>query len=256
MLPLIAAIPSIISAAAKVTELFQKGRETKQAVTGQPSEASTPEELQSELSSLPQDQQAQWAKIMQQKVDLYAAENQRLALEVGIDSNISAKIDAPAANKIAILRQTTRPWAVRMMVHYVFFPWYLIVIDVVQELFNNWILKGLFRLDGITTIKTFDYVFGTFDAAKLGALGKFVETLKDPLAHTLMARIYAESVPWAVAIIISYMGLREIGKVRGVKDDEGAAPAAPGGVTENISKVITSGADIVGKVKDIFGGRK
>ena len=35
---------------------------------------------------------------------------------------------------------------------------------------------------------------------------------------TFTGKLYVESMPWVVDIIISYMGLREMGKIRGVAD--------------------------------------
>ena len=103
MLPLLAAIPSIISAVSKVSDLFSSGKEAVKKVTGSDSIASTSTELQDEIQSLPKEQQAQWAQIMQQKVELYQAENQRLDIEIGrIDSNITSKLTPEAASKIAL----------------------------------------------------------------------------------------------------------------------------------------------------------
>ncbi len=257
MLPIIAAIPSIIGAISKVTELFSAGKKTVETVTGKPSKASTPEELQDEIASLPQDQQAKWAQVMQQKVDLFKAENERLAIEIGIvDSNITSKLSEEAADKIALMRQTTRPWAVRMMVHYVFLPFYLIIIDVFQELFYAWILKGIFKVKASPVFKTFDYVFGAFgpeELSKLGTLDKIAELFKDPMSHTMMASLYAQVVPWATSIIISYMGLREIGKAKGTSGDLGATIKSAGASAGKIlTQTISTGADLVSKVKNIF----
>ena len=257
MLQLLALIPSIIGAASKVSDIFKSAKKVKAEITGTPSVASTPEELQDEIASLPEDQQARWAQVMQQKVDLYKAENERLDIEIGrVDSNITSKLTPKAASEIAIMRQTTRPWAVRMMVHYVFFPFYLIIIDVIQLLFYSWFLKGLFKVkeENSPVFKTFDYVFGNFDPQQMSVLGKFADMIKDPMSHTMMARIYAESVPWAVTVIISYMGLREIGKARGTAGDVGTTGKKGGSSAgEILSGTISKGVDLVSKVKGLFG---
>jgi hypothetical protein len=203
---------------------------------------------------------------MQQQVDLFKAQNERLATEIGIvDENITAKVTTDAASKIALMRMTTRPWAVRMMVHYVFFPFYLIIADIVQELINVWLLKGLFRSEGVKIVRTFDYVFGALNPANLanvdpGALDKILALLSkaDHKTHTLAGDMYIDSVPWVVSIIISYMGLREIGKLAGKSGDEEASAqgARPGGVIgETMSTTIQKGVDLVSKVKGIFGGK-
>ena len=164
MLPLLAALPSIFSAVSKVSELFSSGKEAVKKVTGNDSIASTSAELQEEIQSLPEAQQAQWAQIMQQKVDLYQAENQRLDIEIGrIDSNITSKLTPDAAEKIAYLRQATRPWTVKMMVHYILFPFYLIIIDLTQDIIKNWLF---FWTDAIKPVKTFDYMFGALNPSR------------------------------------------------------------------------------------------
>ena len=53
------------------------------------------------------------------------------------------------------MRQTTRPWAVRMMVHYVLFPFYLVLFDAVQLAVIHW-----FGISEARVFKTFNYVFG------------------------------------------------------------------------------------------------
>lgn len=257
MLPLLTMLPSIFSAVSKVSDLFSSGKEAVKKVTGNDSVASTPDELQQEVQNLPQQQQAQWAQIMRQKVEMYQAENQRLDIEIGtIDSNITEKLSEDAASKIAVMRMTTRPWAVKMMVHYVFFPFYLIVIDLVQGLLKNWLF---FWTDKVQPVKSFDYVFGAMDPSKLkgvdaSVLDKVANLLQGSHS-TLAGDFYTQSVPWVVSIIISYMGLREIGKARNVSDmpqQGGTAPAVQS-ATGALSSALTTGVDLVSKVRGIFG---
>ncbi|MCP5353071.1 MAG: hypothetical protein H6926_07800 [Chromatiales bacterium] len=261
MLPLLAALPAIFSTVSKVTDLFDAGKKVVQSVTGEPSQASTPHELQQEVSQLPEQQQAQWAQVMQQKIDLYKAQNDRLDLEQGrIDRNITSKLTPEAASKIAVMRQTTRPWAVRMMIHYVFFPWYLIVIDLVQELFNRWILQGLFQApEGVHVFSTFHYVFGTVvdkgkEAASATAeAAQAIEILTQ--GATTMSAMYMSSVGWATSIVITYMGLREYSKAKGTSGDTTApvVPVNPGqDVIESMTGALSSGADLIAKVRKAF----
>ncbi|MEJ2067978.1 MAG: hypothetical protein P8Y09_08540 [Deltaproteobacteria bacterium] len=258
MLQLLAAIPTIISAVSKVTELFRKGQKAKEKVSGTPSVASTPEELQEEISALPDEQKVRWVDIMQKEIDLYAQENQRLAIEIGlVDETITSKVSPEAASKIALMRQTTRPWAVRMMVHYVFFPFYLIIIDLVQQLIKTWFLFWT----NIKVFKTFDYVFGATTPEDLkgidpGVLDKLVGLFQNNAPRTLAGQMYIQSIPWVVGIIVAYMGLREYGKVKGTSGDVGLGPttATPGaGPVGVFSKALEAGVDLVSKVKDVFG---
>jgi len=258
MLPLLAALPSIFSAVSKVSELFSSGKEAVRKVTGNDSIASTSEELQQEIQSLPEAQQAQWAQIMQQKVDLYQAENQRLDIEIGrIDSNITSKLTPDAAEKIAYLRQATRPWTVKMMVHYILFPFYLIIIDLTQDIIKNWLF---FWTDAIKPVKTFDYMFGALNPSSLkgvdpGVLDKMLAAFTGKDTHlTLAGDLYVDSIPWVVGIIVSYMGLREIGKARGTSGDIPiTADLSPAKTASPISTVINTGVDLASKVRKIFG---
>lgn len=255
MLQLLAAIPTIISAAGKVTELFKKGKETIETVSGKPSVASTPEELQSEVERLPADQQNRWAEVMAKQVDLYAKQNERLAIEIGlVDQNITARLDTEAANKIATLRMTTRPWTVRLMVHYVLFPFYLVIVDVAQNLLLSW-LPFLKTKLGIVQFNSFEYVFGVLQFPKnidASAWEKIITAFsKTGGPATFAGQLYMESIPWVVSIILGYMGLREIGKARGHKDAEAptAAPASPVTVA---GKALTEGATLVGRIRGFF----
>ena len=265
MLPILAMLPTIFSTVSKFTELFDAGKKVVQSVTGKPSQASNPEELQQEVNELDEQQQARWAQVMQQKIDLFKAQNERLDIEQGrIDSNITGKLTPDAANKIALMRQTTRPWAVRMMVHYVFFPWYLIVIDLVQELVNRWLLKGLFRLpNGVELFNTFNYVFGNVvpAAEHKAATSAITTTAAQSIqvltsGSTMMSAMYMNSVGWATSIIIAYMGLREYSKAKGTSGDlptplqTAASPASD--VIGGLTSALTSGADLVNKVKQAF----
>lgn len=259
MLQALAAIPTIINAISKVTDLFHAGQKAKETVTGQPSAASTPEELEAEVNAMPEAVRNQWADIMAKQVEQYAAQNQRLATEIGlIDSNITSKLDTEAANKIAVLRQTTRPWAVRMMVHYIFFPFYLIAIDLVQQLLKSWLF---FWTDRIQPFRTFDYVFGNMDPSKLaglqpGVLDKLLSAFSNGTSHTLAGQMYSQSVPWVVGIIVSYMGLREIGKARGTAGDvplDGKTPSGQAQPPTVIGTALQTGIDLVSKVRKAFG---
>jgi len=222
MIPLLGALPSIFSAVSKVSSLFGKGKEVVENVTGKPSEASTPDELKEEIESLSPDQQALWVQSMQQKIDLYRMENDRLDIEIGrITPELQSKLTPQAANKIAIMRQTTRPWAVRMMVHYTFFPFYLVLFDSIQLALVHW-----FGASEERVFKTFNYVFGTLTIKDIDAsvLDKVSSVLGQPQHLTLAAEMYMSSIGWVISVIISYMTLREIGKTKGTSGDERTPP--------------------------------
>ena len=256
MLQFLAAIPTIISAVSKVSKLFNKGQDVVKEVTGKPSEASTPEELQTEIQKLPPDQQNRWAEIMSKEVDKYMAENKRLAIEIGlVDENITAKVSEDAASDIAYLRMTTRPWAVRWMVYYVLFPFFLVVIDLAQHLIITWLP---FLQKWITPFNSFEYVFGVLkwpenvDASTLEKLAVFFTEKGGPT--TFAGELYIDSIPWVVSIILGYMGLREVGKWKGTADKPAEGSLSGGKVTPVtiVSDTLTQGVNLVSSIKSWF----
>lgn len=260
MLQLIAAIPTIITAVSKVSELFKKGRDTVQEVTGAPSQASTPDELQTEVQQLPPEQQNRWAEVMAKEVDKYTAENERLAVEIGlIDANISSKLSEEAASRIALMRMTTRPWSVRCMVLYVLFPFFLVIIDLVQYLIITW-LPFLDRW--IDPFNSFEYVFGVMkwpENVDAGTMEKLVSLFSGQGGPaTFAGKLYVESIPWVVSIILGYMGLREIGKWRGTADKAPEGVLA-GGKTSPVSVVtqtLSEGVNLVSDIRSWFKKKK
>ncbi len=254
MFQLLAAIPTIFNAVGKVTDLFKKGKETVEAVTGKTSVASTPEELRAEVESLPPEEQNRWVEVMSKQVDMYAKQNERLAIEIGlVDENITKKLGTEAANKIAKLRMTTRPWTVRWMVHYVLFPFYLVAIDVVQNVLVAWF--PFLKTWGVEPFNVFAYVFGVMNLPSGGdasAVEKIVSVFtKNGGPTTFAGQLYIESIPWVVAIILGYMGLREIGKAKGHKD--AAAPLTEGASPVSVvSKALTQGVGLVGNIRNWF----
>lgn len=251
---LLAALPTIFSAIRKVSELFGKGKEAVKEVKGDYSIASSPEELRSEVESMTPEQQNRWAEIMSKQVDLYAKQNERLAIEIGlVDSNITSKLSSDAADEIAYMRMTTRPWTVRLMVHFVLFPFYLVILDVVQLFAVSWL--PFLTSWGISPFLAFDYVFGMVEVpAGIDAsnVDKFLSLFKESGGNrTMAAELYMDSIPWVVSVILGYMGLREIGKARGHKDADApvAASTAPISV---VGKTLADSVGLVSQVKDWF----
>ena len=260
MLQLIAAIPTIITAVSKVSELFKKGRDTVQEVTGEPSQASTPDELQTEVQQLSPEQQNRWAEVMAKEVDKYTAENERLAMEIGlVDANITSKLSEEAASKIAIMRMTTRPWSVRCMVLYVLFPFFLVIIDLVQYLIITW-LPFLNRW--IDPFNSFEYVFGVMkwpEKINAGTLEKLAALFAgEGGPATFAGQLYVESIPWVVSIILGYMGLREVGKWRGTADKapEGVLTGGTAPPVSVVTQTLSEGVNLVSNIRSWFKKKK
>lgn len=248
---LLTIISSILKLASKTTGIFNKARQIKEKITSTPSMASTPDELNDEINSLTDNQKQEWAELMQIEIKKYAKENERLDIEIGrIDKNITSKLSSDKADKIAVLRQTTRPWAVRMMVHYLFFPFYLVLIDIIQNILKNW----LFFWTDITPFLAFKYVFGninleTLSQADVNVLSQLQTLVNNSSQMAIAGQLYINSVPWATGIIVSYMGLREIGKAKGIADN----PTTKNGLLNTtISDNIDTGIGLINKVRNLF----
>jgi hypothetical protein len=103
-------------------------------------------------------------------------------------------------------------------------------------------------------------MFGALNPSSLkgvdpGVLDKMLVAFTGKDTHlTLAGDLYVDSIPWVVGIIVSYMGLREIGKARGTSGDiPVTAGLSPANTASPISTVINTGVDLASKVRKIFG---
>ena len=213
----------LFSGISKVKELFSSGKKLMSDIKGEPSTAGTPEELREEFDALPNDKQGLWIDQMAAATNQYEAETERLRTQEEISTEIAQKVDTETASDIAYQRQTTRPWTVKKMVHLMLFPFYLIAIDVFQHLIKNWLLSWT---DKVQPFESFIYVFGSKEAGLMDKLGNLI----GPMPKTLAGQMYIEAIAWAAAIVISYMGLREIGKAKGSDKSDGIMSKAAGAI--------------------------
>lgn len=213
----------LFSGISKIKELFNSGKKLMTDIKGEPSSASSPEQLREEFDALPIEKQQGWIDQMAAATNQYEAETERLKAQEEISKEIAEKVDVETASEIAYQRQTTRPWTVKKMVHLMLFPFYLIVIDVFQHLIKNWLL---FWLDTVQPFESFVYVFGAKDGGLMDKVGNLI----GPMPKTLAGQMYIEAIAWAAAIIISYMGLREIGKAKGTDKSDGIMSKAAGAI--------------------------
>jgi hypothetical protein len=228
---LLALLPDIFMAVKKIKSLFGESKKKLETVTGRTSIARTPEELQKEVSELPPEDQEKWIDLMQAEISRYYAENERLDIETGrITPELQASVSTAAADKITVLRQTTRPWAVRMAIHYVFFPVYLLIFDVLQLSVGAWL-----NIPQTRVFRAFEYVFGA--SSSRSAIDKIGDLLVQG-SYTLAGQLYMSSIGWVASIVISYMGLREIGKFNGSADVNMAGKSGQvlGGIVSGIGK--------------------
>jgi len=186
-------LPLIFKALTGAPALIEVGKVVFEAVTGSPSTATTPEALQGEVEAMPQEQRAAWAEQMKVKVDIYQAETERLVNEQGVVTDgLIDKLDTPTADKIALLRMTTRPKVVLRMSHFLMVPLYIMALDGFLALCNTFIL---FRHTGEGAPQLLTLLASTFFAEGSIYLG-----------------MYQAGVTPAATIVVSYMTLRQIEK--------------------------------------------
>ena len=223
VLPLLAAIPAIISAIGGATELFGAGKDMVEEITGGASGATTPEDLHREVAAMTPDQQERWAESMQQKVVMYEAQNGRLDIQGGrVDADTLSVLSQKIRDKIAWLRMATRPWAVRQMVRVILLPFYVTCVDIGFGILNAGLtLFNVTRNDQPVQIA---YIASQFFA-------------KD----TIYVDMY-QSVVWpAASIVMTYMTLRQFQKSKG--------DANP---VDAVASLMRSAGGLVGKVRGAF----
>jgi hypothetical protein len=192
MLPLLTLLPTLFNAITEIPKLFEQGKEVFETVTGRAPGVSTPAELAASIEGLSPDQKKAWADQMNYKLEQYQAETTRLKVEQGeVTASVLEVLPPAAAAKVALMRMTTRPWAVRQMVRVLMLPFYIVVIDGALSLANIFL-----KFFGST--KTFDLLMATFFDGKSGYVALY-ETVAIP----------------AASIVIAYMTLRQMEKSKG-----------------------------------------
>ncbi|SCA57490.1 hypothetical protein MTBPR1_60003 [Candidatus Terasakiella magnetica] len=202
--PIFAAIPAIFSVLKSGAELFNIGKKVVEEVKGEPSSATTPQELAEEVDQMSPEQSEKFIERMKTEIEAYEAITTRLTVQGGkMDAETLNAIPVEERGRIAVMRMTTRPWAVRWMVIAVVFPPLAIVC------INS----------GISVYNVLNAAWAqTPNAIELIKMGDIINAL------------YMEMVQWAALVIMAYMGVREIGKARGVKDGVSVSDVA-GSVT-------------------------
>jgi hypothetical protein len=90
------------------------------------------------------------------------------------------------------------------------------------------------------------------DASVIGKLADFFSEKGGPA--TFAGELYMDSIGWVVSIIISYMGLREVGKWKGY-GDKSPEDAVPGGKPTPMSvvgKTLSQGVSLVSGIRSWF----
>lgn len=218
MLPVIAGVIGAVSA---VADLFSAGKRVYEQVTGKPSTASTPAELQTAIEAAPPDQQAAWIAAMQVEIESYRAQNERLANEQGeVTPELLHALPPETAAEVAYLRMTTRPRVVLRMSHVMLVPAYVLAIDAFTILLNG--------------------VAAWFGSEKtLPLLGPAL------FGERSVYRYLFDSAVWpATTIVLAYILLREVSKRTGKGEDDAGVD------------LIAQLGNAVGSIKNIFTRKK
>jgi len=192
MVAFLAALPAIFSAISSATELFDVGKKVVEEVAGTPSAATDTDQLRSEVENLPADKQQAFIDRMKVEIEEYQAITQRLAQQGGqVDATTLNAIPERQRGDIAVMRMTTRPWAVRwMVVAVVFPPLATVAVNLMLALYN------------------------TLNAAFAALPNQIALISLDGVLNDL----YTNMIGWAAGVIMTYMGMREVGKAVGHKD--------------------------------------
>jgi hypothetical protein len=214
MVAFLAALPAIFAAIKGARDIFDLGKKVVEDVTGEAVDVRSSDQLRQHIESLPEEQQQAFVDQMQAELKAYDAVSNRLMQQGGrLDPETLTALSAEKRGKIAFLRMTTRPWAVRWMVVAVVFPPLVSVFsNLAIALFN--ILNDAFHWG--------------HDA--LGFI-EFKGVLND---------LYLSMVGWASGVIMTYMGMREIGKAVGHDDHA------------SLADVKKSAKDFLGSLRAVF----
>jgi len=215
-------LPAIFAAISGVAALVDAGKSAYEAIAGKPSAAPDAKALQTEVESLPPEQQQAWASAMAQKIDMHKAETARIANEQGeVTAELLRVLDPVAAAKVAVLRMTTRPWVVRKMVHVIVLPVYVTCLDVVLMFLN-----GCYRsVTGNRNFTPFDLF-----AEKLFGEG------------SIYVVMYQWAAPTAAAVVVSYITAKTVEAVKN-------GPAAGDGIAGAIGRVVQAATSVVSTVR-------
>jgi len=207
MVAFLAALPAIISAMSAATDLFGIGKKVVTDITGHPAQAKTVEAFEKELEHLPPAQLQTFITRMEGELSAYEQVTGRLRQDQGtLTAQTLTSLSPSERSYVARLRMTTRPWAVRWMVIAVVFPpLALVVINLGIAVLNIGIPLSLFTGPALPPLQ----MSGLFND------------------------LYITMVGWASGVIMTYMGMREIGKARNKSDAFDPETAPNAGVSLN-----------------------
>jgi len=214
MVAFLAALPAVFAAIKSATDLFDVGKQVVEEIQGGNSTIQTPAELKTEVEALPPDQKARFVERMRSEIDAYEAITGRIGLQSGqVNSSTLEAIPVQKRGQIALLRMSTRPWAVRWMVIAVVFPPLALVTANLSISFYN-VANAVW----------------------------FLSPAALPHIHSgqVMNELYLTMVGWASGIIMTYMGMREFGKAHGHND------------SVKVSDITGSFSGFLGRMKKVF----
>lgn len=204
---MIETIAGIIGIIAGVKSLFDIGVAKAENISGMTfNNVKNSDQLESIIKiSLTDEQQKEWAESLKNEINKYIADTDRIVNQEKTDPILLNKTESKSASKISLLRQTTRPWAVRKLVHWALFPFYVGLVDLLQLFIIHYINQ--FRATTFEPLMMIKYLFGNYDLTSISGV---VNSVVSP--QTSLGTIYTASMPWVTAVIISYFGMRQYEK--------------------------------------------
>jgi hypothetical protein len=176
-------------------------------------------------------EQAEWARELAGRLTFHRAETGRMIADQGlVDKDTLNTLGESDRGRVAYLRMTTRPWAVRWMVRGLLAPFAIIAVDVIFFSFNV-ILRALFGLD-----------WNPYDMST-GVSAKIFE-------YEQIVKFYTWYAGWASLVVMSYFGLREFGKSKG-HDDVAKSAVADAGQAASSAMAVAGRA--VAEVRERLG---
>ncbi|MEM7240995.1 MAG: hypothetical protein AAF429_02320 [Pseudomonadota bacterium] len=192
--------------------------------------------LNEEVEELDPEIAEEWARVMQDRLEFFEAQTERIVAEQGlVDKDTLSVLSIEDRGRVAWLRMTTRPWAVRWMIIGLMAPFLVVTLDVVFWVLN--MILGAIQFDKLVN-------GGNDWPAYDFRLTNVIFTKPE------LATFYNGFKGWASAIVISYFGLREVGKWRG-QDDEASVSGVIADAKSVVKKARENGQGAIGALKKI-----
>ena len=184
-----------------------------------------------------EDERNEWARLMGLQLEYYDRETFRIGLEQGqVDTETLGVLSKDAAARIASLRMRTRPIVVCWLVVGIMSPFILIAVDAVL-FFLSVVLMAL-NVDAVLSEDGSWQRYGFDMSAAV-------------FADQNLREFYKLFQGWASVIVLSYFGLRQVGKMTGSDSDDQTLGTAIVNAGKAIKQVQSQGEPVISALKEI-----